>query len=109
MATKKSVKTTSEKVSEVELTIFDKMEVYHKFTGLRLDPNCPHDKHFAAGWHDKYISSGLRRKWTMKPQAAIADYKAGIVYKSYNITDQIAERLMKEFPESVDKFINLEK
>lgn len=109
MATKKPVKTTSEEVSEVELTIFDKMEVYHKFTGLKLDPNCPHDKHFAAGWYDKYISSGLRRKWTMKPQAAIADYKAGIVYKSYNITDPIAERLMKEFPESVDKFINLEK
>ena len=109
MASKKSVKTTSEKVSEVELTIFDKMEVYHKFTGLRLDSNCPHDKQFAAGWYAKYIESGLRSKWTMKPQAAIADYKAGIVYKSYNITDQIAERLMAEFPESVDKFINLEK
>ena len=109
MATKKSVKTTSEKVSEVELTIFDKMEVYHKFTGLKLDPNCPHDKLFAAGWYAKYIESGLRSKWTMKQQAAIADYKAGIVYKSYNITDRIAERLMAEFPESVDKFIKIEK
>lgn len=109
MATKKPVKTTSETMPEVELSIFDKMNVYHKFTGLRLDPNCPHDKHFAAGWYAKYIETGLRSKWSMKPQAAIADYRAGIVYKSYNITDQIAERLMAEFPESVDKFINVEK
>lgn len=108
MAKKKETKTVAGIEPATELTTFEKMDIYFKYSGLRLDKNCPMDKLFAEGWYDKYIVTGIRNKWTMHPQAAVADYKAGIIYKSYNITDEIAERLMQEFPESVDKFINLE-
>ena len=45
----------------------------------------------------------------MKPGARIVHYVDGIVYKSANMTDEIAERLMAENPAYAECFVEINK
>ena len=45
----------------------------------------------------------------MKPGARIVHYVDGVVYKSANMTDKIAERLMTENPAYAECFVEINK
>lgn len=90
-------------------TLREKLDAYYKMTGLRLDPNCHMDMEYLSLWYEtKYLTKVVYR-WAMKPGASIVHYVDGIIYKSANMTDEIAERLMKENPAYADCFIEINK
>lgn len=90
-------------------TLQEKLDTYYKMTGLKLDPNCPMDMDYLSLWYEtKYLTKEVYR-WAMKPDARIVHYVDGIVYKSANMTDKIAERLMVENPAYADCFVEINK
>lgn len=108
-------KTTKKAVTEEvavfvpELTVYEKMGLYEKMTGLKLNKNCRFDKEFATLWYEKKYLSGIHTRWIFKPGAHITHYADGVIYKGSNIDDATAERLMKENPAYKELFIDLKK
>ena len=88
-------------------TLEEKVEAYCKYTGLKLDYNCHMDMEFVELWYQTKYLTGKVYKWAMKPGARIVHYVDGVIYKAANMTDEIAERLMKENPAYAEQFINL--
>lgn len=88
-------------------TLEEKVEAYYKYTGLKLDYNCHMDMEFVELWYQTKYLTGKVYKWAMKPGARIVHYVDGVIYKSANMTDEIAERLMEENPAYAEQFINL--
>lgn len=90
-------------------TLQEKLDAYHTMTGLKLDPNCHVDMEFLSLWYEtKYLTKVVYR-WAMKPGARIVHYVDGVVYKSANMTDEIAERLMRENPAYAECFVEINK
>lgn len=88
-------------------TIEEKVDAYFKYTGLKLDYNCHMDMEFVELWYQTKYLTGKVYKWAMKPGARIVHYVDGVIYKAANMTDEIAERLMRENPAYAEQFINL--
>ena len=88
-------------------TLEEKVEAYYKYTGLKLDYNCHMDMEFVELWYQTKYLTGEVYKWAMKPGTRIVHYVDGVIYKAANMTDEIAERLMKENPAYAKQFINL--
>lgn len=103
-------KSTGPKVAQPkEATLQEKLAAYHTMTGLKLDPNCHIDMEYLSLWYEtKYLTKVVYR-WAMKPGARIVHYVDGIVYKSANMTDEIAERLMTENPAYAECFVEINK
>ena len=90
-------------------TLREKLDAYYAMTGLKLDPNCHMDMEYLSLWYEtKYLTKVVYR-WAMKPGARIVHYVDGVVYKSANMTDKIAERLMTENPAYADCFVEINK
>ena len=90
-------------------TLQEKVDKYYEYTGLKLDYNCHMDMEFVELWYQtKYLTKTVY-KWAMKPGARIVHYADGVIYKAANMTDEIAERLMKENPAYAEQFISLTK
>lgn len=98
--------TDTDNVPELN-TLEEKVEAYYKYTGLKLDYNCHMDMEFVELWYQTKYLTKVVYKWAMKPGARIVHYVDGVIYKSANMTDEIAERLMKENPAYAEQFINL--
>lgn len=90
-------------------TLQEKLDTYYKMTGLKLDPNCHIDMEYLSLWYETKYLTKVVYKWAMKPGARIVHYVDGIVYKPANMTDEIAERLMKENPAYADCFVEINK
>ena len=104
---KETVATTQEENTPVVVTLEDKVNKYFEFTGLKLDYNCHMDMEFVNSWYETKYLTKVVYKWAMKPGARIVHYVDGVIYKSANMTDEIAERLMQENPAYAEQFINL--
>ena len=96
----------TDKIPELN-TLEEKVEAYYKYTGLKLDYNCHMDMEFVEFWYRTKYLTGKVYKWAMKPGVRIVHYVDGVIYKAANMTDEIAERLMKENPAYADQFVNL--
>lgn len=92
-----------------EATLQEKLDAYYAMTGLKLDTNCHMDMEFLSSWYETKYLTKIVYKWAMKPGARIVHYVDGVVYKSANMTDKIAERLMKENPAYADCFVEINK
>ena len=101
-------KSTAPVVAEPKVaTLQEKLAAYYAMTGLKLDPNCHMDMEYLSSWYEtKYLAKVVYR-WAMKPGARIVHYVDGVVYKSANMTDEIAERLMAENPDYADCFVEI--
>lgn len=88
-------------------TLKEKVDKYFEYTGLKLDYNCHMDMEFVELWYQTKYLTGQVYKWAMKPGARIVHYVDGVIYKAANMTDEIAERLMKENPAYAEQFISL--
>ena len=88
-------------------TLEEKVDKYFEYTGLKLDYNCHMDMEFVELWYQTKYLTGQVYKWAMKPGARIVHYVDGVIYKSVNMTDEIAERLMEENPDYAEQFISL--
>ena len=85
----------------------EKIDKYFEYTGLKLDRNCHMDMEYLELWYQtKYITKVVS-KWAMKPGARIVHYVDGVIYKAANMTDEIAERLIKENPAYAEQFVQL--
>lgn len=103
-------KSTAPVVAEPkDATLQDKLDAYFKMTGLKLDTNCHMDMEYLSSWYETKYLTKIVYKWAMKPGARIVHYVDGIVYKSANMTDKIAERLMAENPAYADCFVEINK
>lgn len=92
-----------------EVTLQEKLNAYYTMTGLKLDPTCHMDMEYLTLWYEtKYLTKVVYR-WAMKPGARIVHYVDGVVYKSANMTDKIAERLMRENPAYAECFVEINK
>lgn len=85
----------------------EKIDKYFEYTGLKLDKNCHMDMEFVEMWYRTKYLTGVVSKWAMKPGARIVHYGDGVIYKAANMTDEIAERLMKENAAYADLFVKL--
>lgn len=92
-----------------EATLQEKLDAYYTMTGLKLDTNCHMDMEYLSLWYETKYLAKIVYKWAMKPGARIVHYVDGVVYKSANMTDKIAERLMKENPAYADCFVEINK
>lgn len=92
-----------------EVTLQEKLDTYYTMTGLKLDPNCHMDMELLSLWYETKYRTKVVYKWAMKPGARIVHYVDGIVYKSANMTDEIAERLMRENPAYAEHFVKINK
>ena len=90
-------------------TLQEKIDKYFEYTGLKLDKNCHMDMEFLEMWYQTKYLTGVVSKWAMKPGARIVHYVDGVIYKAANMTDEIAERLIKENPAYAEQFISLTK
>ena len=90
-------------------TLEEKVDKYFEYTGLKLDYNCHMDMEFVELWYQSKYLTGQVYKWAMKPGARIVHYADGVIYKAANMTDEIAERLIKENPAYAEQFISLTK
>lgn len=88
-------------------TLKEKVDKYFEYTGLKLDYNCHMDMEFVELWYQNKYLTKVVYKWAMKPGARIVHYADGVIYKAANMTDEIAERLMKENPAYAEQFISL--
>ena len=85
----------------------EKIDKYFEYTGLKLDRNCHMDMEYLELWYQTKYLTKVVSKWAMKPGARIVHYVDGVIYKAANMTDEIAERLMKENPAYAELFVQL--
>lgn len=85
----------------------EKIDKYFEYTGLKLDRNCHMDMEYLELWYQTKYLTKVVSKWAMKPGARIVHYGDGVIYKAANMTDEIAERLMKENPAYAEQFVQL--
>lgn len=85
----------------------EKIDKYFEYTGLKLDRNCRMDMEYLELWYQTKYLTKVVSKWAMKPGARIVHYGDGVIYKAANMTDEIAERLIKENPAYAELFVQL--
>lgn len=83
-----------------ELTIltdeFEILNLCKSMTHLKLDAMCHMDRAYAKKWHEEHYLTGVHVRYVMKPGMSINHVADGVVYRAFNCTDAIAERLMNE-------------
>lgn len=80
------------------------LELCVSITKLNLDPACGLDRQYAKTWYEKNYLTGKHVRYSMKKDLSISHNGDGVVYRAYNTTDAIAERLMKENKDYKDYF-----
>lgn len=92
------------------VTLTDDVEILMlcmSITHLKLDPSCHMDRKYAKEWYEKHYMTGIHARYVMKPGLSINHVGDGIVYRAFNCTDAIAERIMKENKDYVGYFEDL--
>ena len=90
-----------------KISVLEMMNAYFRMTGLKLDPKCHLDSEFVEKWYQTKYLTGIHNRYVLPKGVTITHYVDGIVYKNTNITDEIAERLMKENEAYRKLFIDL--
>lgn len=78
-----------------------------RMTNLKLDSGCHMDKAYARQWYETRYLAGIQCRYVMKNGLSINHLRDGVVYRAFNTTDEIAERLMAENPAYKDYFEDL--
>ncbi len=104
-------KAVVESQNETPTEVID-VEVQNEVTEVaplstQLDRNCHMDMEYLELWYQTKYLTKVVSKWAMKPGARIVHYVDGVIYKAANMTDEIAERLMKENPAYAEQFVQL--
>lgn len=94
-----------------ELAILtDEIEILNlckSITRLNLDPMCHMDRAYAKKWYESHYMTGVHVRYVMKPGLSINHVADGIVYRAFNCTDEVAERIMRENPDYIPYFDDL--
>lgn len=81
------------------ITLTDEFEILNlckSMTHLKLDAMCHMDRAYAKKWYEEHYLTGVHVRYVMKPGMSINHVADGVVYRAFNCTDAIAERLMNE-------------
>ena len=109
MARRKAAKIV-EPVGRQLVMLTDEVEILNlckSITHLKLDPTCHMDRAFAKKWYESHYLTGIHVRYVMKPGMSINHVADGVVYRAFNCTDEIAERLMRENPDYIPYFDDL--
>ena len=109
MAAKKKAKIV-EPVARELVVLTDEIEILNlckSITRLNLDPMCHMDRAYAKKWYESHYLTGVHVRYVMKSGLSINHVADGIVYRAFNCTDAIAERLMKENADYIPYFDDL--
>lgn len=99
MARSRSAKTKDIKPERELIRLTDEFEILNlckSITHLKLDPMCHMDRTYAKRWYEDHYLTGIHVRYVMKPGMSINHVADGVVYRAFNCTDAIAERLMSE-------------
>ena len=100
----------AEPVARELVVLTDEIEILNlckSITRLNLDPMCHMDRAYAKKWYESHYMTGVHVRYVMKPGLSINHVADGIVYRAFNCTDAIAERLMKENADYIPYFDDL--
>lgn len=99
MARSRTAKTKDIKPGRELIRLTDEFEILNlckSITHLKLDPMCHMDRAYAKRWYEEHYLTGVHIRYVMKAGMSINHVADGIVYRAFNTTDAIAERLMNE-------------
>ena len=100
----------AEPVARELVVLTDEIEILNlckSITRLNLDPMCHMDRAYAKKWYESHYMTGVHVRYVMKSGLSINHVADGIVYRAFNCTDAIAERLMKENADYIPYFDDL--
>ena len=109
MARQKAAKIV-EPVGRQLVMLTDEVEILNlckSITHLKLDPTCHMDRAFAKKWYESRYLTGVHVRYVMKPGMSINHVADGVVYRAFNCTDEVAERIMRENPDYIPYFDDL--
>lgn len=109
MARQKAAKIV-EPVGRQLVRLTDEVEILNlckSITHLKLDPTCHMDRAFAKKWYESHYLTGVHVRYVMKPGMSINHVADGVVYRAFNCTDEVAERIMRENPDYIPYFDDL--
>ena len=109
MARQKAAKIV-EPVGRQLVMLTDEVEILSlckSITHLKLDPTCHMDRAFAKKWYESHYLTGVHVRYVMKPGMSINHVADGVVYRAFNCTDEVAERIMRENPDYIPYFDDL--
>lgn len=101
----KDIKVVRELVQTTDPYIM--MQLCAQITRLKMDPACHMDRAYAQQWYESHYLTGKHVRFVMKPGLSINHVGDGVVYRAFNCTDEIAERIMKENAAYKDYFEDL--
>lgn len=101
----KDIKVVRELVQTTDPYIM--MQLCAQITHLKMDPSCHMDRAYAQQWYESHYLTGKHVRFVMKPGLSINHVGDGVVYRAFNCTDEIAERIMKENAAYKDYFEDL--
>lgn len=110
MARAKKTVTKDIKPTRELIILTDEFEILNlckSITHLKLDPMCHMDRAYAKKWYEEHYLTGIHVRYVMKPGMSINHVADGVVYRAFNCTDAIAERLMNENKEYIAYFDDL--
>ena len=99
MARAKKTVTKDIKPTRELIILTDEFEILNlckSITHLKLDATCHMDRAYAKKWYEEHYLTGVHVRYVMKPGMSINHVADGVVYRAFNCTDAIAERLMNE-------------
>lgn len=99
MARAKKTVTKDTKPTRELIILTDEFEILNlckSITHLKLDSMCHMDRAYAKKWYEEHYLTGVHVRYVMKPGMSINHVADGVVYRAFNCTDAIAERLMNE-------------
>ena len=99
MARAKKTVTKDIKPTRELIILTDEFEILNlckSITHLKLDAMCHMDRAYAKKWYEEHYLTGVHVRYVMKPGMSINHVADGVVYRAFNCTDAIAERLMNE-------------
>lgn len=99
MARAKKTLTKDIKPTRELIILTDEFEILNlckSITHLKLDATCHMDRAYAKKWYEEHYLTGIHVRYVMKPGMSINHVADGVVYRAFNCTDAIAERLMNE-------------
>lgn len=109
MARQKAAKIV-EPVGRQLVMLTDEVEILNlckSITHLKLDPTCHMDRAYAKKWYESHYLTGVHVRYVMKPGMSINHVADGVVYRAFNCTDEVAERIMRENPDYIPYFDDL--
>ena len=109
MARQKAAKIV-EPVGRQLVMLTDEVEILNLCKGithLKLDPTCHMDRAYAKKWYESHYLTGVHVRYVMKPGMSINHVADGVVYRAFNCTDEVAERIMRENPDYIPYFDDL--